>query len=157
METNEKFSILVVDDEKTNLDVLSFILKGEYTVLMAKSGEAALKRAAEHKPDLVLLDVIMPDMSGFDVLARLKEADETRAIPVILVTGLASAKDEEKGLALGAVDYIAKPFNNAIVKARVKTHLRIVKLTRALRRLGVTDDFADNANRPASEDHMRQG
>lgn len=126
--------ILIVDDERSNLDVLSHILKADYTIYLAKSGEAALKRATEVIPDLILLDVIMPDMGGFDVLARLKESGATRNIPVIFTTGLAKPEDEEKGFLLGAVDYITKPFNATVVKARVGIHLSIVKQKRALER-----------------------
>lgn len=144
---DEKFSILVVDDEKSNIDVLNHILKSEYRILVAKSGESALKRAYDESPDLILLDVLMPDMSGFDVLTALKDTDETRNIPVIIITGLSGVKDEEKGFFLGAVDYITKPFNNSIVRARVKNHIQIVKQIRTIERLGTIDALTEIPNR----------
>lgn len=147
MPDKDSFSILIVDDERSNLDVLTFILKSQYGVQVAKSGEAALKRAREQKPDLILLDIMMPDMDGFEVLAELKSSDDTRHIPVIFITGLARVEDEEKGFLLGAVDYIVKPFNTSIVKARVRTHMRIVKQIRTIERLGMIDALTDIPNR----------
>lgn len=139
-----RFSILIVDDEKSNLDVLDHILQPLYAVHVAKSGAAALKRVAADRPDLILLDVVMPDMSGFEVLDRLKTSPETRDIPVILATGLDSAEDERKGFLLGAADYIGKPFRQALVAARVRNHLEIVRLSRLVRSLGHTDSLADS-------------
>lgn len=129
-------SVLIVDDEKSNLDVLNHILHNDYTVYVAKSGDMALKRAVADKPDLILLDVIMPGMSGFEVLEQLKADPQTRDIPVIFVTGLSSIEDEEKGLALGAADFIAKPFHHPLVMARVRTHLRLAEQDRLLAQLG---------------------
>lgn len=151
---DEKFSILVVDDEKSNIDVLNHILKSEYRVLVAKSGEAALKRTHEELPDLILLDVLMPDMSGFEVLTALKESDETRGIPVIIITGLSGVHDEEKGFFLGAVDYITKPFNNSIIRARVKNHIQIVKQIRTIERLGTIDALTDIPNRRSFDNQI---
>jgi diguanylate cyclase (GGDEF)-like protein len=147
MEENEKFRILIVDDENANLDVLSDILKKDYTITVAKSGEAAIKRAEEDAPDLILLDVLIPDMNGFDVLLALKESDRSRDIPIIFITVLTSPEDEEKGLLLGAVDYIIKPFNNSIVRARVGTQIKIVKQIRTIERLGMIDALTDIPNR----------
>ncbi len=147
MSDDTKFSILVVDDESCNIDVLNHILRNEYRIYVAKSGHVALTRARQDKPDLILLDVVMPDMSGFDVLVELKESDATREIPVIFITGLASVQDEEKGFYLGAVDYITKPFNNSIVKARVKTHLQTVRQIRTIERLCMIDALTNISNR----------
>lgn len=148
------FSILVVDDERSNLDVLTFILKNQYSVQVAKSGAVALKRARDQKPDLILLDIMMPDMDGFEVLAELKAQDETRHIPVIFITGLARVEDEEKGFLLGAVDYILKPFNTSIVKARVRTHMRIVKQSRTIERIGMIDALTDIPNRRSLDQRL---
>ncbi len=150
------FSILVVDDERSNLDVLTHILKPQYSVQVAKSGSAALKRAQSQKPDLILLDIMMPDMDGFEVLTELKSCDDTRHIPVIFITGLARVEDEEKGFLLGAVDYIVKPFKNSIVKARVRTHLRIVRQIRTIERLGMIDALTDIPNRRSFDQRLDQ-
>ncbi|MCL2697281.1 MAG: diguanylate cyclase [Oscillospiraceae bacterium] len=141
------YKILVIDDEKHNIDVLNDILSPMYEVLVSKDGLHGIKMAKEIVPDLILLDIIMPDMSGFEVITTLKGVDITRRIPVIFITGLDSYKDEEKGLLLGAADYITKPFRNAIVKARVKTQLQVVEYIRALERIGMVDALTDLPNR----------
>ena len=121
-----KAIILVVDDDTGNLGALGRLLHPYYDVLAAPSGERALQIAAgTPKPDLILLDVLMPRMNGYEVLARLRENPATRDIPVIFVTGLDSAEEEQKGLELGAVDYIAKPYHPLIVLARVRTQLEL--------------------------------
>jgi diguanylate cyclase (GGDEF)-like protein len=154
MEEISRFRILAVDDEKSNLMVLNSILSADYTVLTAKSGEEALSRVAEEPPDLILLDILMPGIDGFEVLRTLKKSPETRMIPVIIITGLQSDTDEEKGLLLGAVDYITKPFKNAIVIARVKTHLQIVHQFRMIERLGLIDPLTNIPNRRCFDDRM---
>ncbi|MCF8178120.1 MAG: two-component system response regulator [Sulfuritalea sp.] len=116
--------MLIVDDEPTNLFLLTSLLRPEFVVRAANSGESALRAAAsEPLPDLVLLDVMMPGMDGFVVLSRLRANPTTRDIPVIFLTALAEADDEERGLQLGAVDYITKPIKPAVVLARVRTQL----------------------------------
>ena len=118
--------ILAVDDDPGNLGILGRLLHPQYQVMAAPSGERALQIAAgEPQPDLILLDVLMPGMDGYDVLARLRDSPATRDIPVIFVTGLDSAEDEEKGLELGAVDYITKPYRPPVVLARVRNHLEL--------------------------------
>jgi response regulator RpfG family c-di-GMP phosphodiesterase len=118
--------ILIVDDQPENLAVLAGLLNPHYTVRAARSGEQALRAAAlSPLPDLALLDIMMPGMGGFEVLAKLRENPETRAIPVIFVTALSSDEDEQKGLDLGAVDYIAKPINPGIVLRRVRTQIEL--------------------------------
>ncbi|MDR0877595.1 MAG: diguanylate cyclase [Treponema sp.] len=154
MDDTGKFSILVVDDEKSNLMMLNGILSKEYTVFTAKSGEDALCRVAEDPPDLILLDIILPGMDGFEVLKRLKGSPDTRGIPVIIITGLTTETDEEKGLLLGAVDYITKPFKNGIVIARIKTHLQIVRQIRLIERLGLVDPLTDIPNRRCFDDRL---
>jgi diguanylate cyclase (GGDEF)-like protein len=154
MNPNQKNRILVVDDEVSNLMALNSFLSIEYTVLIAKSGEECLNRVLGDKPDLILLDIIMPDMNGFEVLKKLKESPETRMIPVIIITGLDNENDEEKGFILGAVDYIIKPFKNTIVLARVKTHIQIVNQLRAIERMGMVDGLTDIPNRRCFDDRM---
>lgn len=124
-ETN-RACILIVDDDPCNLEILGGLLQPHYEVLAAPSGECALQIAAcAEKPDLVLLDVLMPGMDGYAVLARLRDNPATHDIPVIFVTGLDSIEDEERGLELGAVDYIAKPYRPPIVLARVRIQLEL--------------------------------
>ncbi|MEW6357340.1 MAG: SpoIIE family protein phosphatase [Planctomycetota bacterium] len=119
-----KKTILIVDDSPENLRILSNLLKGEYRLMAATNGAKALELAmSESKPDLVLLDVMMPEMDGREVCRRLKGCDDTREIPVIFITAMSEVEDEAHGFALGAVDYITKPFNPTIVEARVRTHL----------------------------------
>ncbi|SCZ49613.1 response regulator [Thiohalomonas denitrificans] len=118
--------LLLVDDDPGNLTVLGNLLQPQYDVLAAPTGERALQIAAgARKPDLILLDVMMPDLDGYAVLARLRADPATRDIPVIFVTGLNAIEDEEKGLELGAVDYITKPFRPSIVLARLHTQLEL--------------------------------
>ena len=123
-------TILVVDDMPQNLTILGELLQPFYHVRVASSGERALRAAcSEPRPDLILLDVMMPEMNGYEVLRHLRRHEESKSIPVIFITAMATPEDEEHGLGLGAVDYITKPFNPSIVLARVRTHLEL-KLTR---------------------------
>jgi diguanylate cyclase (GGDEF)-like protein len=156
VDDEDKFSVLIVDDEKTNIDILSAVLKQDYTIYVAKSGQGAMKRAKEEAPDIILLDILMPDMDGFDVLRRLKEDPATLNIPIIFITGLDDAEDEEKGLALGAVDYIKKPFNTAIVLARIRTQLQILKHIRTIERLGTIDALTNILNRRGFDKRIRE-
>ena len=131
--SSEKKVILVVDDLPDNIQLLSGLLKADYKVKAAISGKKALSIAnATPHPDLILLDVVMPEMDGYEVCRQLKNNPVTSKIPVIFVTAKTQNEDEEKGLKLGAVDYITKPVNHSIVKARIKTHLALYDLTRDL-------------------------
>ncbi|MBS0346124.1 MAG: response regulator [Proteobacteria bacterium] len=119
-------TILIVDDTRTNLSVIGGILSGEYRIRVATSGERALIVAnTDPKPDLILLDIMMPGMDGYQTIAHLREAPTTRDIPVIFVTAMSADEDEEVGLRLGAVDYITKPIRPSILLARVRTHLAL--------------------------------
>jgi sigma-B regulation protein RsbU (phosphoserine phosphatase) len=123
-DANQKKLVLVVDDAPSNIQVVQSILKDEYRIRVATNGEKALELArVQPPPDLVLLDVVMPGMDGYEVCRQLKAASETEAIPVIFLTGLTDTDDETRGLDVGAVDYIRKPFSPSIVRARVRTHL----------------------------------
>jgi serine phosphatase RsbU (regulator of sigma subunit) len=116
--------ILIVDDTPTNIGVISGALRDCYKTKVASSGQKALALAsAEDKPDLILLDVMMPEMDGYEVCSRLKADPATREIPVIFLTGQTSPDDETRGFEVGAVDYVHKPFSPAVVKARVRTHI----------------------------------
>lgn len=143
--------LLVVDDEPANLQVLRHILQEDYRLLFAKDGAKALELAARENPELILLDVMMPGMTGYEVCAQLKATPATSAIPVIFVTALADVEDEAQGFAAGAVDYITKPVSPAIVKARVRTHLSLVRVEelretrlQIVQRLGLAAEYKDN-------------
>jgi len=120
-------SILVVDDEPNNLQVLKQILQGTYTLFFATNGKIALSVAAEKKPDLILLDIMMPGISGYEVCQSLKASDTTSHIPVIFVTAMNDTDDEARGFDVGGVDFLIKPVRSAIVLRRVKTHLDLVR------------------------------
>ncbi|MDD3484995.1 HD-GYP domain-containing protein [Azovibrio restrictus] len=131
-----KQNILIVDDTPDNLELLAQILKDEYRVRVAASGEKALQIVCSPEPpDLILLDIMMPGMSGLEVCRRLKANPDRRRIPVIFVTAMDGESDEEQGLELGAVDYITKPISPPIVRARVRTHLALYDQSRELERM----------------------
>ncbi len=149
--TDKRPRLLLVDDEPTNLQVLRGVLQTDYRLFYARDGEKALALAHSERPDLVLLDVMMPGMSGHQVCAALKADPATAGIPVIFVTALSDAQDETLGFDLGAVDYIAKPISAPIVKVRVRTHLSLVRVeelreTRLeiVQRLGRAAEYKDN-------------
>jgi two-component system chemotaxis sensor kinase CheA len=124
MRTDDLPRVLVVDDERANLTLMAEALKPEFRTIAAKSGTQALERAmSTTPPDLILLDIMMPEMDGYEVCRILKADERTRNIPVIFVSAMSEVGDETRGLDIGAVDYITKPFNSAIVRARVRTHL----------------------------------
>jgi len=130
---DEKQKILAVDDTPENLDVVKGILQSDYTLLLAVNGTLALKIAKAQKPDLILLDIMMPKIDGYEVLERLKQDDETKEIPVIFLTAKAEIEDEVKGFGLGCVDYITKPISPPILVARVKTHLALKRQNEILK------------------------
>lgn len=121
----EKNLIMIVDDTEENIDILVGALGETYDLSVALDGESALEDIEENLPDLILLDIMMPGIDGYEVCSRLKQDNRTRNIPVLFLTAMTEAQDEEKGLMLGAVDYITKPFNPALVKARVRNQLEL--------------------------------
>jgi len=132
----DKRIILVVDDTPENLTVMSGLLKSDYVVKVAPSGERALQIATGHTPpDLILLDIMMPEMDGYEVLRRLRADPRTSEIPVVFLTAMSESGDEERGLQLGAVDYITKPISPPIVLARVRNHIALSERTRTVRNL----------------------
>lgn len=153
---NAKPNVLIVDDEKSNLKILSDILKEEANILIAKNGTQALTKAKELQPTLILLDVVMPEMDGFDVIGELKKDNRTLAIPVIFITGLSDVFNEEKGFTLGACDYIQKPFHASIVKARVKLHLQLARQCQMLEELANIDPLTSLANRRKFDKMLQQ-
>lgn len=131
-------TILIVDDTPSNLDVLVEILRSDYRTEVAISGDAALAKVSSGvTPDLILLDIMMPGLSGYDVCQRLKADPRTRAIPVIFVSAMSEVDDETKGLEVGGVDYVTKPISPPIVLARIKTHLAVSQQASELKRLVV--------------------
>jgi diguanylate cyclase (GGDEF)-like protein len=147
-------SLLVVDDQPVNIQALYRIFAPDHRVLMATSGAKALALCAEDPPDLVLLDVVMPEMDGHEVCARLKAGEATRNIPVIFVTSHTNAEEETKGLELGAIDFIAKPVNPAVVRARVKTHLTLKAQSDLLRQMVFVDGLTGVANRRCFDERL---
>ena len=126
MNDSLKQKILVVDDTPENIDILVGVLKSEYKIFAARDGEKAIKFAqGNNPPDLILLDIMMPDIDGYEVCRRLKADEATKNIPIIFVTAMGDVEDETRGLELGAVDYIIKPISPPIVKARVNNHLEL--------------------------------
>lgn len=148
MSAEEKSRILVVDDSLQNIKIIGAALRGEHQVLVATNGEDALRMAAkEPRPQLILLDVVMPEMDGYEVLRRLRAAPETEDIPVIFLTARTDVEDEAAGLEAGAVDYITKPFSVAVAKARVRTHLELKRARDLLRNLSSVDGLTGIPNR----------
>ncbi|GAB3019941.1 GGDEF domain-containing response regulator [Bowmanella dokdonensis] len=147
-----KQRVLIIDDEKTNLKILSDILRDEVEVILAKDGAQGIRKARELAPDLILLDVVMAGMSGFDVITKLKHDAITSAIPVIFITSLGDVSHEERGLLLGACDYIQKPFHAAIVLARIQLHLQLARQRLMLERLANIDPLTEVANRRRHEE-----
>lgn len=123
--SDDRASILVIDDTPANLSLLNQLLREHYRVRLAKSGSKGLELVTVAKPDLVLLDIMMPEMDGFEVIRRLKAEPATHDIPIIFLTAKSGSEEEEMGLALGAVDFIRKPIAPSVVLARVRTHLQI--------------------------------
>ncbi|NML27344.1 response regulator [Zoogloea dura] len=148
---DDRPKLLIVDDEPTNLQILRQVLHEDYRLLFARDGEKALQLASEERPNLILLDVMMPGLTGLETCLRLKATPTTQAIPVIFVTALGDASDESAGFDAGAVDYITKPISPAVVRARVRTHLSLVhadelKRTRMqiIQCLGRAAEYRDN-------------
>ena len=132
---NSDKTILIVDDSKLNIQVLSDILKEKsYRIALARSGKMALEFVGMKRPDLILLDIMMPEIDGFEVCRRLKSKEETKNIPIIFISGLDKSRDIVKGFQAGAVDYIVKPFQKEVVLARVNTHLKLSETQKKLKR-----------------------
>lgn len=144
---SDKQKILIVDDNRTNIKILIETLKDDYYISFAKSGQKALEIAMLDQPDLILLDIMMPEMDGYQVCRILKSDKKTGNIPVIFITARKEDEDETRGFELGAVDYITKPFSPAIVKARVKTHLSLKNARETLKRHNIVleQQFTESA------------
>ena len=143
--------LLLVDDEPTNLQVLRHVLQADYRLLFATDGARALQVAREQRPDLVLLDIMMPNMDGYAVCCALKADAATASIPVIFITALNDSQDETAGFDVGGVDYLTKPVSPPVVRARVRTHLSLVRMDelretrlQIVQRLGRAAEYKDN-------------
>lgn len=150
-----KKTILIVDDEPANVMILSSMLKSDYTTLAVTHGEKALRLAtADSPPDLILLDVVMPGMDGYEVCRRLKADPQASKIPVIFITGKDGEQDEVKGFEAGAVDYVTKPFSAPIIKARVHTHIELKKLRDYLEWQSHIDGLTGIPNRRCFDEYL---
>ena len=142
-----KATILIVDDEISNIEIMNAVLEDDYEVCFATSGRQALDVARTAQPDLILLDVLMPGIDGFEVCRRLKADPLLADIPVMFTTGLGDTEDEMRGLALGAIDYVTKPVQPAILRARVGNHVELKQLRDRLATMAVTDALTGLSNR----------
>jgi len=156
MKTSDTSGVLIVDDSMLNIEILGEILEPEHRVFFAGDGETALKILQREAIDLVLLDILMPGMDGYEVCRRIKGAPETASIPVIFITAKNEVEDETKGFELGAVDYITKPVSPPIVRARVRTHLELKAQRDYLQRLSAIDGLTGVANRRRFDELLHQ-
>lgn len=144
----EKPTVLIVDDMTTNLLILSDLLKDEYQIKIAKNGQKALDIVhSSDEVDIILLDIMMPDIDGYEVCRQLKSNPKTKKLPIIIVTAKDNDEDEEYGLNLGAIDYITKPFNKAIVRLRIRNHLELKLKSDLLEELSMYDGLTHIPNR----------
>lgn len=146
---NRHYKVLVIDDRVVIVELLKKMLQNEYEVLTATSGAEGLQIVAQQHPDLVLLDIVMPEMDGFEVCQRLKSDPATEQIPVIFLTVLDTPEQEAQGLVYGAADYICKPISEAIVQLRVRNHLKLRYQMEMLESISMTDSLTGLANRRA--------
>lgn len=147
--------IVIIDDSKMNLQTLTDILSKDYNVIPAKTGSSGIAKILNYKPSLILLDIIMPVLNGFEVLDTLKSMEETKDIPVIFITGISDSETEAKCLMLGAVDYITKPFNPQVVMARVNTHIQLYTYRKTIENLLSIDALTGIHNRRSYDDYIQ--
>lgn len=152
----KKPMVMIIDDAPANIRLLNACLAEEYSVRFATSGVAGIGIVRSQNPDIVLLDVMMPKMDGYEVCAALKADPETKGIPIIFVTAQGEGDDEEKGLSAGAVDYVTKPFIPAVVKARVRIHIELKRLRDLLQQQSTTDALTGVANRRAFDEALKR-
>lgn len=148
--------VLIIDDDLFAIKILEDILKEEYNVLCTRKGKDGIDIAKEEKPSLILLDIEMPDMDGFEVLKTLKRDKATKSIPVIFLTGIIDPRYEEKGFIHGAVDYIGKPYNRNVVKVRVKTQIEIFEYHQNIERQLKLDAVTQINNRRGIEEYLKE-
>ncbi|MEO5345632.1 MAG: diguanylate cyclase [Magnetococcus sp. YQC-9] len=155
-EENLQSTVLVVDDEPANIEVLAKVLQPDHRVLFTTDPAKAMNLAEQKGPDLILLDVIMPNMDGYEVCRRLKSRGATRDIPVIFVTAMGEEQFEAIGFEAGGVDYVTKPIKPFLLRARVKTHIALKRQNDLLRRLASLDGLTGIPNRRSLDDFLRQ-
>jgi diguanylate cyclase (GGDEF)-like protein len=153
METH-RYSVLIVDDQEATVAMLTDILKNDYNIYSASNGKDAISIAKKFLPNLILLDILMPDMDGYAVIAKLKKMDSTKEIPVIFITSLDGEHNEEKALVLGAADYITKPFGTEILKLRSQNQLKILEQINMIKRLSMHDQLTSLPNRHFFEEQV---
>ena len=149
-------TILIVDDAPDNIQIINAILEEDYEIFFATSGEKAIDLAVSENPDLILLDVMMPNMDGYEVCQKLKSYKQFYHLPVIFLTAMSEIEDEAKGLKLGAIDYITKPFSPAIVQVRIKNHLELKRQRDILENLSTRDGLTGIANRRRFDEFLEQ-
>ncbi len=147
MECKTRQTVLIIDDMVANIEILNGILNSDFEILFATSGSDGLEVARAQNPDIILLDVVMPEMDGYQVCALLKSEERTQDIPVIFVTAMDQESDESKGLSIGGVDYITKPVRPSIVRARIKNQLELKCYRDHLKELSDLDGLTGIANR----------
>lgn len=149
-----KATILIVDDEISNIEIMNAVLEDDYEICFATSGQQALDIARTVQPDLILLDVLMPGIDGFEVCRQIKADIMLVDIPIIFTTGLGDTEDEMRGLSLGAIDYVTKPIQPAILRARVGNHVELKRLRDQLAEMAVTDALTGLSNRRRMEQKL---
>lgn len=155
-DVHKEKTVLIIDDSPINIEHLAQVLKSEYNIKVANSGESGMTAARDQRPDLILLDIVMPDLDGYEVCRRLKADDATRKIPIIFITTKNEMEDETRGLALGAVDYITKPFRTPIVRARVRTQIQLKHNSDLLEKLALIDALTNLPNRRRFEQILKR-
>ncbi len=154
-EPGKNGTVLIVDDQPANIHTLAKLIRDDYHILAATSGAKALEiTAGDTPPDLVLLDIMMPEMDGYEVCRRIKASEQTHDIPVIFVTARDATEDEEMGFSLGAVDYISKPFNPVIARARIRNQISLKLKTDILEKLSMQDGLTNIPNRRYFEESL---
>ena len=156
MKVDEQLTILLVDDAPTNIQVLNDALKDDYRLCFATTGKDALRIASETMPDLILLDVIMPEMDGYELCRAFKSDPLMKNIPIIFITAMTQQEDEAVGLELGAVDYVCKPFNPGIVRLRVRNHIELKRQRDLLAYLSHLDGLTGIPNRRALDEALER-
>lgn len=151
----ERATVLIVDDEVSNIEIMNAVLEDNYDICFATSGEQAIDVARSVLPDLILLDVMMPGIDGYEVCIRLKNERLLADVPVIFTTGLDDQDAEVRGLSVGAIDYVTKPINPTILRARVSNHIELKRLRDQLAQMAVTDALTGLSNRRQLEETLK--